>query len=265
MVLVMLKLDEAIIGMIHLPPLPGSPRYGGSMKAVIDAARRDAETLTRAGVDAVLVENFGDAPFFKGPVGPETIAALSVAAEEASRSTDLPLGINVLRNDGLAALGIAVAVGASFIRVNVLSWARLTDQGIIEGDPAPLQRARTVLGAMDVRILADVDVKHSAPLAPVSIEDEARDVVERGLADAVIVSGSGTSAETDLSDVKTVTNVVDVPALVGSGVTPERASGVRSAGVGAIVGSTMMVDGRPGGRVDMDRARRMVEAWKGDA
>lgn len=260
----MLKLEESLIGMIHLPPLPGSPRFGGSMSAVLEAAERDAETLARAGVDALLVENFGDAPFPKGAAGPETIAALSVAAASVARAVDLPLGINVLRNDGIAALGIAVAVGAVFIRVNVLSWARLTDQGIIEGDAAALQRARKAYGATGVRILADVDVKHSAPLAAVSVEDESRDVVERALADAIIVSGSGTSARTDMGQVRAVLAAVDVPVLIGSGLTPERAAEVRDAGVGAIVGSTMMSEGRPGGPVDLERAKRMVDGWRGE-
>ncbi len=258
----MLDLKGALIGMIHLPPLPGAPRYGGSMSEVIDAALRDATALSEAGVDAVLIENFGDVPFAKGAVGPATVAALTVAADRVVEAIDLPLGINVLRNDGLAALAVAVAVGAAFVRVNVLAWARLTDQGIVEGDAAALHRARCGLIARDVRILGDVAVKHSAALAPIPLTEEATDLVERALADAVVVTGRATGFATDLDQVGAVIRAVPVPVLAGSGVTPETAPGVRGLGAGAIVGSSMMVEGRPGGPVDPDRARELVQAWR---
>lgn len=258
----MLDLDGSLIGMIHLPPLPGAPRYGGSMTEVVDAALRDAEDLSVAGVDAIMIENFGDAPFPRGPASAETVAALAVAAARVRQAVDLPLGINVLRNDGRAALAVAVAVCAAFIRVNVLAWARLTDQGIIQCDAAALLRARAALGAAGVRILADVAVKHSAPLADVPLAVEAQDLVERALADAVVVTGRATSAVTDLDEVRAVIAVVEVPVLVGSGVTVDLVPEVRREGVGAIVGSALMVDGRPGGPVDLERARAFVTAWR---
>jgi membrane complex biogenesis BtpA family protein len=257
-----MDLDGKLIGMIHLPPLPGAPRYGGRMTEVVDVALRDAEALSEAGVDAVMIENFGDAPFPRGPASVETVAALAVTAARVGRSLDIPFGINVLRNDGRAALAVAVAAGGSFVRVNVLAWARLTDQGIIEGDAASLLRARAALGATGVRILADVAVKHSAPLARVPLVDEARDLVERALADAVVVTGPATSAATDLDDVRAVATAVAVPVLVGSGVTADCAADVRRSGAGAIVGSAMMVGGKPGSRVEIARARALVEAWR---
>jgi hypothetical protein len=257
-----LELEGALIGMIHLAPLPGSPRYGGHMEGVIELALRDAEVLASAGVDAVMIENFGDVPFARGRVGPETVAALTVAADRVARAIDLPLGINVLRNDGAAALAVAVAVGAAFIRVNVLAWARLTDQGIIEGDAATVLRTRAALNAHHVRILGDVAVKHSAPLASVPLAEEAQDLVERALADAVVVTGAATSAPADPEQVRAVTNAVKVPVLVGSGVTPATAPAFRALGVGAIVGSAMMRQGKPGGPVTPARACEMVAAWR---
>jgi uncharacterized protein len=254
--------DGALIGMIHLPALPGAPRYGGSMAAVVERALRDAEALSSAGVDAIMVENFGDVPFPRGAAAPETVAALAVAAEKVRGAVDLPLGVNVLRNDARSALGVAVAVGASFLRVNVLAWARLTDQGVIEGDAAALQRARAALDARHVAILADVAVKHSAPLAPVSLVDEAHDVEQRALADAIVVTGVSTSAAVDASELKLLSAAVSIPLIAGSGVTAATARAIREHAQAAIVGSAMMETGRPGRPIDLARAKALVAAWR---
>ena len=156
---------KALLGVIHLPPLPGAPRYDGDMAALRARTARDAEALAAAGFDAVLVENFGDAPFFRGRVPAETVAAMAVLADEARRVSGLPLGVNVLRNDGLSALAVAAATGARFVRVNVLVGARVTDQGVIDSEAAELLRLRRALDAQRVSLVADVGGKHSAPLA----------------------------------------------------------------------------------------------------
>src|SRR5438128_12186990 len=187
-----MRLARTIIGMVHLPPLPGSPRWDGSMARVVESALADARALVEGGVDAVLVENFGDAPFTPGRVEPATVAAMSVVAAEVRKA--LPrtnLGVNVLKNDARAALAVAAAVGASFIRVNVHTGAVLADQGIIHSDAYGTLRDRRMLAA-DVAIFADVQAKHAVPLAPVEIEHEARDLVHRGLADAIVVTGKAT-------------------------------------------------------------------------
>lgn len=197
---------KLLLGVIHLDPLPGSPRFGGDLPAVIDGASRDAEALARAGFDAVIVENFGDAPFFRGRVGVETVASMAVICDAVRRASSLPLGVNVLRNDGESAFAIAAATGARFIRVNVLVGARVTDQGLVEGDAATLLRAWMRMGAAGVSIAADVDVKHGVPLGAqaLSPEDEALEAVERALADAVIVTGSRTGAEADVAVIERV-------------------------------------------------------------
>jgi membrane complex biogenesis BtpA family protein len=251
---------RGVIGMVHLPPLPGSPRWGGSMEGVISAALRDAEALAAGGVDALLVENFGDAPFTGGRVGAETVAAMAAAAREVAHAARLPLGINVLRSDGVSALAVALAAGARFIRVNVHVGAVLTDQGIIQGGAHDLLRARRLLDA-DVKILADVQTKHAAPLAPVSIEQEARDCVERGLADALIVSGAATGSPTEPGDLKRVRDAVGgVPLLVGSGATAETAGELLAVADGLIVGTAVKRDGLVSNPVDAARVRRLVEA-----
>jgi membrane complex biogenesis BtpA family protein len=187
-----MRLERTVIGMVHLPPLPGSPRWDGSMTRVVAAALADAGALVEGGVDAVLVENFNDMPFTPGRVEPATVAAMSVVAAEVRRALPrTPLGLNVLKNDARAALAVAAAAGAEFIRVNVHAGAVLADQGIVQSDAYGTLRDRRLLG-VDVAIFADVGGKHAVPLGPVDLEQTARDLVHRGLADALVVSGPAT-------------------------------------------------------------------------
>lgn len=250
-----------MIGVIHLPPLPGSPRFTGSMIQVLEAARRDAEVLAAAGFDGVLVENFGDAPFVRGRVAAETVAALAVCAEHARRHSGLALGVNVLRNDGLSALAIAAASGACFVRVNVFVGARVTDQGIIETDAAELMRARRAMGLEStVAVVTDVSVKHSSALADIRIDDEAVEAVERGLADGVIVSGGRTGEAASRDAVLAVRAACRAPVWMGSGVTAETLAEWLTVASGVIVGSDLRANGQAGGPIDRERAERFVQA-----
>jgi membrane complex biogenesis BtpA family protein len=214
-----LKSRRPVIGMIHLRPLPGSPRFDGDLTAICDAALRDAAALAEGGVAGLMMENFGDVPFFPGRAEAHVVAAMTALACAVRRAVELPLGINVLRNDGQSALAIAVAAGAQFIRVNVLCGARVTDQGVINGIAHDLLRDRAMLDARAVAIMADVDVKHSAALAARPLAEEVADTVQRGMADALIVSGTGTGKATDPLQVKAARQAAAAtPLFVGSGV-----------------------------------------------
>jgi membrane complex biogenesis BtpA family protein len=256
-----MRFERTVIGMVHLVPLPGSPRWAGSMRDVIAAALADARALIDGGVDALLIENFGDAPFTPGRVEPATVAAMSVVAAAVRR--ELPrtsLGLNVLKNDARAALGVAAAVGAEFIRVNVHAGAVLADQGVVQSDAYGTLRDRRLLG-VDVAILADVGGKHAVPLAPVETEQMARDLVHRGLADALVVSGAATGQATPLGEVKRVRSAVpDVPLLIGSGVTAETAAELLSVADGLIVGTSVKRDGDVRQPVDRARVEKLVAA-----
>jgi len=256
-----MRLERTIIGMVHLPPLPGSPRWDGSMARIVELALADARALVEGGVDALLVENFGDAPFTPGRVEPATVAAMSVLTAEIRRAFPRPpLGVNVLKNDARAALAVAAAVGAAFIRVNVHAGAVLADQGIVHSDAYNTLRDRRLLG-IDVKIFADVGGKHAVPLAPTDIELTARDLVHRGLADALVVSGAATGHVTPLSDVKRVRSAVaDVPLLIGSGVTAESAAELLSVADGLIVGTSVKQHGDVRLAVDRARVERLVAA-----
>jgi membrane complex biogenesis BtpA family protein len=253
-----------LIGMVHLPPLPGTPRWDGSMERAIAAALADARALVDNGMDALIVENYGDAPFTRGRVASATVAAMAVIAGEIRRALpDTPLGINVLKSDARSALGVAAAVSARFIRVNVLAGAVLADQGIVQTDAYDVLRDRRLLG-VDVAIFADVQGKHAVPLVPVEIEQQARDLASRSLADGLVVSGRATGEATPIDDVKRVRSAVpDVPILVGSGVTPETAPELLSLADALIVGTSLKRDGDVSQPVDPARVRRLVDAVGG--
>ena len=262
----------ALIGVVHLEPLPGSPGFDGGVSDVAAHAAEDARVLAAAGFDAVMVENFGDAPFEPGAVDPITVAAITRCALEVRRAAPaLALGINVLRNDARAALGIASACDAQMIRVNVHIGARLTDQGLIEGRAHDTLRWRRALGRHQgpgrVALLCDVAVKHSAPLSPRPLAEEAEETALRGRADALVVTGSTTGRGADLGEVDEVLAAAPRPLLIGSGVTAESVAEImapRPAGQvhGVIVGSWLRRDGRAGGRIDVDRSRAFAVAFR---
>lgn len=235
------------------------------MTECASAAAAGARVLVGAGYDAIIVENFGDAPFFAGRVPAITVAALTTCAlaiREAAPA--VPLGINVLRNDGDAALSIAVACGAAFVRVNVLTGARVTDQGVIEGEAAALLRLRRGLGADGVAIWADVDVKHSAPLGPPRpIAQEVEDTTKRALASVVLVTGEGTGKGVDVAKLAAVkAAAAGTPVLVASGATIASMPELAAHANGVVVGSALRAGGIPGGAIDETLARQFADAFR---
>jgi membrane complex biogenesis BtpA family protein len=249
-----------IIGMLHIPALPGSPRNTLDFAAITDWVLRDTDSFAAGGVDGLILENFGDAPFYPRRVPPHTIAFMTVLAHEVRRRVDLPLGVNVLRNDSASALAIAASGGAQFIRVNIHTGARLTDQGVIEGTAHRLLRQRKSLGC-DVKIFADVDVKHSAPLAFRDFSDEVEETLFRGGADAVIVTGSATGRETATEDLKRARAAArGRPVLAGSGVDEMNVAATLEAADGVIVGTAFKRDSVPANPVDGKRVRAFMRA-----
>jgi membrane complex biogenesis BtpA family protein len=251
---------KPVIGMIHVPPLPGSPRYDGDLRAVREAVLRDAEALVEGGIHGLLLENFGDVPFWPRRVPAVVVAHMTALAVELRRRFSVPLGVNVLRNDGRSALAIAHAVGAAFIRVNVLCGVRLTDQGIVEGIAPRLLRDRAWFGA-NARILADVDVKHSAPLALRPIEEEAEEILVRGLADGLIVSGAATGRPADPAQLRAVRAAAhDAPVLVGSGISAENIGEYLDCADGFIVGTSLKRNGDVSQPIDPARVKALTTA-----
>ncbi|MFC3478022.1 BtpA/SgcQ family protein [Halobacterium litoreum] len=256
--------ERPVVGMVHLDALPGAPGFDGGRAAIRDAMLRDARRLEAGGVDALMLENFGDAPFYADDVPKHVVASMAALARDLRRETDLPIGVNVLRNDAEAAISVAAAADAQFVRVNVHAAARLTDQGVVTGQAAETVRLRDRLGA-DVSILADVDVKHSAPLAERPLTEEVAELVERGHADGLVASGAGTGHETDRDHLEAVVAArdelgVDAPVFVGSGVTQSTVGETLALADGVIVGTALKEDGETTAPVDEARVRDLVES-----
>ncbi len=243
----------SLIGVVHLPPLGGSPGAHGedaanALQKAGALAVRETALLERAGFEGIILENFGDAPFYKQNVPPETVASLSVIAAAVRESTRLPMGINVLRNDARAALAIAAVTGCQFIRVNVLTGVAATDQGWIEGSAAELLRQRDFLHA-HVAILADVHVKHARTFSSDDIALAVEEASQRGLADGVIVTGSTTGRPVDLQLLDRASKAAhhcQTPLFVGSGSTPGNLAEFLRAADGVIVGSALRKGNRAG-------------------
>ena len=256
---------KVIIGMVHLKALPGAPRFAGSLREVLDAALADADAMGRGGVDALLVENFNDNPFYPDRVEPETVAAMAVIATEVIRAANVPVGVNVLRNDWKAALAVAAVAGARFIRLNVLTDALVTDQGILQGPAHLAMRYRRALGAEDVLVLADVYSKHGAPLARRPLAVVARDTADRALADALIVSGEETGDPPLAEDIRLVREAApNTPLLIGSGMR-DSSAGLLSLADGAVLGTSAKRGDIVTNPVDADHVRRFVAATRARA
>jgi membrane complex biogenesis BtpA family protein len=245
----------ALVGMVHLLPLPGSPRWAGDMQAVLDAARRDAEALLTGGCDLLLVENMGDVPYLRGGVPPETVAAMA-RATAAVVAFGLPTGVQVLAAANREALGVAVASGARFIRVEGFAYAHVADEGWIDASAGPLLRARSALGSA-VEVWADIQKKHSAHAvtADLSLAEWAHGAAFCG-ADAVVVTGTATGRPTASAHVKAAASS-GCPVVVGSGVNPDNVTEVADTAAAVIVGSWLKVDGLWPNPVDGERVRRL--------
>ena len=253
---------KVLIGVVHLRPLPGAPRWNGDFKKVIALAVEDAKAYERGGAHALFIENFGDVPFTRDAVGPETIAAMSAAGRAVRAAVKVPIGFNVLRNDARAALALCTACDGSFIRVNVHTGVMVTDQGIIQGDAYETMRYRERISP-GVQVFADVQVKHAVPLGNLPIEIAARDTLERGLADALIISGTGTGEAAEISDLERVRRVCPkAKILMGSGVTVENVERYFQAD-GFIVGTSVKRGGKLDQPVDARRVAALVKKLGG--
>jgi len=250
--------------MVHLLPLPGAPGYDFyGMEVIIEHALRDAEALVRGGVDGLMVENMWDLPYYVGmDVPPEEMTAQAVAARAVVEAVDVPVGINVIHNGGRVTLAIALAAGADFIRVCLLTGARVWDTGELDrGCAADLLRLRKDLGAEHVKIFADVDKKHSVAFPGIDLATHI-EWTEFYLADALIVSGKMTGAAPELEKVRQARELATRPILLGSGTTAENIAQFLQYADGAIVGTALKVDGIAENPVDVERVRRYMEAVK---
>ena len=251
---------KPVIGMVHLWPLPGAPGYAGhGMGAILDHARQDAEALLAGGVDGLIVENMWDLPYYVGSdVRLEAVTAQAVAARTIADMANVPVGVNVIHNGWQAELSIAVAAELDFIRVCILTGARLWDTGDLDrGCAADLLRRRKELGAEQIKLFADVDKKHSVPFPGLDLETHI-EWTEFYRADALIVSGRMTGDAPSLDKVRRARAAATRPILMGSGTTAENIAEFLRYADGAIVGSSLKIDGVAENPVDVERVRRYM-------
>jgi hypothetical protein len=257
--------DKAVIGVVHLAALPGSPRYEGEgVAGIYERGLADARAYLENGCDGVIVENHGDVPFSKpDDIGPEVAAHMAIAADRIAQALGRPIGINVLANAAIPALAIASASSAAFIRVNQWANAYVANEGFIEGESARAMRYRSALRARGIRIFADAHVKHGAHaiVADRPVEELVRDLVFFD-ADAIIATGQRTGHTAELSYIRMIKEASHLPTLVGSGVTAENAGDILAIVDGVIVASSLKHDGVWWNTVDPDRVRRFITALK---
>jgi membrane complex biogenesis BtpA family protein len=257
--------SKPIIGMVHLWPLPGAPGYAGyGMETILDHARSDAEALLTGGVHGLIVENMWDLPYYVGSdVQLEAVTAQAVAARSIADMAGVPVGTNVVHNGWQAELAIAVAAGLDFIRVCILTGARLWDTGDLDsGCAADLLRRRKELDAEHLKIFADVDKKHSIPFSGLDLETHI-EWTEFYRADALIVSGRMTGDAPPVEKVRRAREAATRPILMGSGTTAENIADFLQYADGAIVGSSLKADGVAENPVDLERVRRYMAAASG--
>ncbi|HET7225317.1 MAG TPA: BtpA/SgcQ family protein, partial [Candidatus Eisenbacteria bacterium] len=251
---------RALVGMLHLGALPGTPRAARPLEAVIAHAVAEARVYRAAGFHAVMIENMHDRPYLRGAVGPEIVAAMTAAGREVRRETGLPLGVQVLAGANREALAVALACGAAFVRVEGFVFAHVADEGLIEASAGELLRFRRAIGATDVRIYADVKKKHAshALTADVDIADTAR-AAELFLADGIVVTGTSTGRAADPAELRAVRDAVALPVAVGSGLTADNLA--RYDADVLIAGSWVKRGGLWSNALDPARVRALARAF----
>lgn len=253
---------RALVGMIHVGALPGTPAADAPLERAVETAVAEARAYRDGGFTAVMIENMHDRPYRKGAVGPEITAAMAAIGREVRRAVDLPLGVQVLAGANREAIAVAHACGGTFVRVEGFVFAHVADEGLIEADAGGLLRYRRAIGADEVRVFADVKKKHSshALTADVDVLETAR-AAEFFLADGLVVTGPVTARAADVAEVDAVAAGTGIPVLVGSGVTPANLSAYPLAD-GFVVGSFVKRDGLWSNPLDGERVQAVAAAFR---
>jgi hypothetical protein len=237
------KSEKLSIGMIHLLPIIGAPKFK-SMDEVLNQAIADTEIICKTGFKGILVENLGDMPYYPTNVPQETIAGMTAIIQQVKTKVlrkypEVKLGVNVLRNDAKAAIAIAKAVKADFVRVNVLHGAMVTDQGIIESNAHEVVRYQKNLRGKEVKVLADAQVKHAKRMVEFTLKEEIKDITGRSLADGIIISGERTGTAPSIEKIKEARKATHLPIIIGSGLALENMEEYIPIIEGYIVGSSL--------------------------
>jgi membrane complex biogenesis BtpA family protein len=251
----------AVVGVIHVGALPGTPGSRLDVGALVRLAAREARAYREGGVDGLMIENMHDVPYLRGSVGPEIVASMAVVGRAVKEESGLPTGVQILAGANVEAMAVAHAAGLDYIRAEAYTFAHVADEGLIESSAAELLRFRRKIGAEGVRVWADVKKKHAAHAitADVSLGETAA-AVEFMRGDAVIVSGGVTGEPPRAADVREAKSRCRIPVLLGSGVTPENVAEFFDDADGFIVGSYFKEGGIWSNTVERARVERLTEA-----
>ncbi len=254
--------DKKLIAMVHVLPLPGTPKYGGSVQNIIDKALEEAEIYRNAGVDAIMIENMHDVPYLKREVGHEISTMMALIAEKIKSTTKLPVGMQILAGANIAAISAAHTAGIDFIRAEGFVFGHVADEGFFESDAGELMRYRKKIGAEKIQVFTDIKKKHSSHsiTADTSVVETAK-AAEFFITDGVIITGSATGEAASVVDIVEVKKNVNCPVLIGSGLTTENIEKYFNFADGFIVGSYFKRDGYWANEIDTSRVNKFVEKF----
>ncbi len=252
---------KPVVGMIHVGALPGTPRHHQSVREIVETVRTEARTYRDAGVNCLMLENMHDVPYTRGEVGPEIVAAMTMAAQAVRAEVDLPIGLQMLAAADVEAIAVAHAAGLNFVRTECFAFAHVADEGIMESNAAKLLRYRRTIGAKSVQVWADIKKKHSshAWTADLSLGDVAEAAEFMG-AETLIVTGTSTGRAPTPTDVEEARSHCQLPVFVGSGVTLENVADFLAVSDGVIIGSYFKSGGHWSNGVDAERVRAFMAA-----
>ena len=253
-------IKKPIIGMIHVDALPGTPNYNDNVKNIINKAKTEAAKYKNAGIDSIVIENMHDIPYLKRNVGPEITTLMSIIGYEVKNATDLPCGIQILAGANKEAVAAAHSAGLDFVRAEGFVFGHVADEGIIESDAGELLRYRKQIGADDILIFTDVKKKHSSHsiTSDVDVVESAK-AAEFFLSDGVVVTGASTGTEANIEEVKNVKEAINIPVLIGSGITIDNIKKYFQFADAFIVGSYFKKDGLWKNEVDVDRVKSFMQ------
>ncbi len=254
--------SKAVIGMIHVQALPGTPNYNGGVKTIIEKAVEEALIYRGAGVGGLIIENMHDVPYINRTVGPEITAAMSVVGHEVKDKTGLPCGIQILAGANKESLAAANFAGLDFIRAEGFVFSHIADEGLMNSDAGELLRYRKMIGAENILIFTDIKKKHSSHniTKDVSLADTA-EAAEFFLSDGLIITGSKTGSSANIEDLKSVRKKTKLPILVGSGISTENIDQYFNYADAFIVGSHFKKDGFWKNDLDEKRISEFVEKF----
>ena len=249
--------------MIHVDALPGTPKYRGSVKAVIEKAKSEALLYQSLGVPALMIENMHDVPYLNRNVGPEVSTLMSLILYEIKRDIDLPLGIQILAGANKEAVASAHSAGAEFIRAEGFVFAHVADEGIFSSDAGELLRYRKEIGAENILVFTDIKKKHSSHsiTADTDILETAK-AAEFFLSDGVIITGSSTGKEPSLEEIKSVKGKLGIPVLAGSGITADNINAYFEYCDAVIIGSYFKREGKWYNQIDPERVKMLMSKTK---